>query len=152
MIIALINSQASDMPKKNLSQAGSFAEALELAKIHQMKFSIIKAKSTSYAYVDKDGKVIANDYTKSGDDFLPGFSISVYPAQIPFGSVLYIEGYGWGKASDTGDDITWGRIDVSHYCETDSNNWGVKQVKVINFGKNFSSDQINNLKKAKKLY
>lgn len=149
MIFVITYINAKNSTSKHLSEAENFEEAIELAKIHGIKFEILNMEATSYAYVDERGEKIANDYTKSGNDFLPGFSIAVDPDQISFGSVLYIEGYGWGKAADTGDNITWGRIDVSYYSVNDSDIWGVKYVKVINFGQNFSSDQINNLKKAK---
>lgn len=147
LLVAMIGSEAKD--NKHLSDAASLTEAMQLAKKYGISFDILNVESTSYAYVDENGDIIANDYTKSGNDFLPGFSISVYPAQIPFGSVLYIEGYGWGIAADTGDAITWGRIDVSHYSKTDSNKWGVKNVRILNFGQVFSQDQIENLKNKK---
>ena len=148
MLAAMIGSDAKE--DKHLSEAASLTEAMELARKYGISYNLLEVESTSYAYVDKDGNIIANDYTKSGNDFLPGFSISVFPDQIPFGSILYIEGYGWGIAADTGDAITWGRLDVSHYCETDSKQWGIKFVKVLNFGTVFSTDQIENLKKLKK--
>jgi 3D (Asp-Asp-Asp) domain-containing protein len=156
----LINVKAAGQGgnNKHLSEASSIKEAMELSKKHGIKYDTLKTVSTSYALLgyDQYGNPvkIANDYTSSGNPFIPGFSIAVDPYQIPYGSILYIENYGWGMACDKGRDIKWGMIDVSFRWSDHSDLWGIKHgLKVINFGKHtFSADQINNFIKIKKSY
>jgi 3D (Asp-Asp-Asp) domain-containing protein len=156
----LINVKAAGQGgnNKHLSEASSIKEAMELSMKHGIKYDSMKFKSTSYALwgYDQNGNPvkIANDYTNSGLDFIPGFSIAVDPHQIQYGSILYIQNYGWGMACDKGDAITWGMIDISFRWSDHSDLWGIKHgLKVINFGKHsFSADQVNNFIKIKKKY
>ncbi|MBT2664263.1 LysM peptidoglycan-binding domain-containing protein [Bacillus sp. ISL-4] len=56
--------------------------------------------------------------------------ISVDPSVIPLGSKVYVEGYGYATAADTGSAIKGNRVDIFIPNEQDANNWGVKNVKV----------------------
>ncbi|WP_340371493.1 LysM peptidoglycan-binding domain-containing protein [Peribacillus sp. FSL E2-0218] len=56
--------------------------------------------------------------------------ISVDPSVIPLGSKVYVEGYGYATAADTGSAIKGNRVDLFVPNEQDANNWGVKNVKV----------------------
>ncbi|WP_042346870.1 LysM peptidoglycan-binding and 3D domain-containing protein [Bacillus massiliigorillae] len=56
--------------------------------------------------------------------------IAVDPNVIPLGSKVYVEGYGYATALDTGGAIKGNRIDVYIPNESEVNQWGVKQVKV----------------------
>lgn len=60
-----------------------------------------------------------------------GYStVAVDPTVIPSGSKLYIEGYGYAVADDTGGAIIGNRIDLFFSTEADANNWGVQSVTV----------------------
>jgi 3D (Asp-Asp-Asp) domain-containing protein len=60
-----------------------------------------------------------------------GFGVvAVDPNLIPLGSLLYVEGYGYAVAGDTGGAIKGNRIDVFFYSSWDCIRWGVKNVKV----------------------
>jgi len=60
-----------------------------------------------------------------------GFGVvAVDPNIIPLGSLLYVSGYGYAVAGDTGGAIKGNRIDVFFYSTWDSVKWGVKNVKV----------------------
>ena len=49
--------------------------------------------------------------TRSGGYVHPG-SIAVDPRLIPLGSRLFVPGYGWGRAEDTGSAVLGHHIDV----------------------------------------
>jgi 3D (Asp-Asp-Asp) domain-containing protein len=56
--------------------------------------------------------------------------ISVDPSVIPLGSKVYVEGYGYATAADTGGAIKGNRIDIFFADKKDAVNWGVKEVSV----------------------
>ena len=56
--------------------------------------------------------------------------IAVDPSVIPLGSKVYVEGYGYATAEDTGGAIKGNRIDVFVPEQNDALQWGRKQVKV----------------------
>lgn len=56
--------------------------------------------------------------------------ISVDPSVIPLGSEVYVEGYGYAVAADTGGAIKGNRIDVFIPEQQDAINWGKQQVEV----------------------
>jgi 3D (Asp-Asp-Asp) domain-containing protein len=56
--------------------------------------------------------------------------IAVDPSVIPLGSKVYVEGYGYATAEDTGGAIKGNRIDVFVPGHDTALQWGRKQVKV----------------------
>ncbi|KIY21321.1 LysM peptidoglycan-binding and 3D domain-containing protein [Mesobacillus subterraneus] len=56
--------------------------------------------------------------------------IAVDPSVIPLGSKVYVEGYGYATAEDTGGAIKGNRIDVFIPSQDGAVEWGRKQVKV----------------------
>jgi 3D (Asp-Asp-Asp) domain-containing protein/LysM repeat protein len=56
--------------------------------------------------------------------------VAVDPSVIPLGSKVYVEGYGYATAEDTGSAIKGNRVDIFIPNEQDALNWGVKNVKV----------------------
>lgn len=57
-------------------------------------------------------------------------TIAVDPLVIPLGTKLWVEGYGYGTAEDTGGAIKGNRIDVFLESEGECWEWGRKKVKV----------------------
>jgi 3D (Asp-Asp-Asp) domain-containing protein len=57
-------------------------------------------------------------------------TVAVDPSVIPLGSNLYIEGYGYAQAADTGGSIKGNRVDVFMEDRTQCFNWGRRTVKV----------------------
>lgn len=57
-------------------------------------------------------------------------SVAVDPRVIPLGTKLYIEGYGYAVAEDTGGAIKGNRIDLFYNSSAEANNWGVRWVNV----------------------
>ncbi|MCI1944913.1 3D domain-containing protein [Clostridium luticellarii] len=61
-------------------------------------------------------------------------SIAVDPRVIPLGTKLYVEGYGYAIAEDTGGAIKGNRVDLFFNSGSEANNWGVKWVNVYVIG------------------
>jgi 3D (Asp-Asp-Asp) domain-containing protein len=77
---------------------------------------------------------LTKNLTAAGTRVCPG-TIAVDPEVIPLGTKLYVEGYGWGTALDTGRLIKGNRIDVWFPPGRGlAKNWGVKTVKVYIYG------------------
>lgn len=57
-------------------------------------------------------------------------SIAVDPSVIPLGTKLYVEGYGYAIAEDTGGAIKGNTIDVFFDTAAECTQWGVKYVNV----------------------
>ncbi len=56
--------------------------------------------------------------------------IAVDPSFIPLGTKVYVEGYGYATAADTGGAVSGKKIDVFVPSTADAYNWGVKTVKI----------------------
>jgi uncharacterized protein YabE (DUF348 family) len=56
--------------------------------------------------------------------------IAVDPRVIPLGSKVYVQGYGYAIAADTGSAIKGNKIDVLMPSERDALQWGRKVVKI----------------------
>lgn len=90
----------------------------------------LSVKSTAYNH-PKNSK---EAYTASGMHVLrdkSGYStVAVDPSVIPLGTKLYVEGYGYAIAADTGSAIRGNRIDLFFNTEAEASNWGVKNLDV----------------------
>lgn len=87
----------SDLPHKKLGKFNlSWYSPKELGKTHAHELRTSKGK------IPKDGRTIAVD-----------------PKVIPYGSIIYIQDYGYFTAEDTGGAIKGNRIDI--YTDSHSN-------------------------------
>jgi len=71
----------------------------------------------------------ANGYTHTGIPARKGV-IAVDPAVIPLGTRVYVEGYGFAVAADTGSAIKGQRVDVCFDTHPEALSWGMRKVKV----------------------
>jgi len=56
--------------------------------------------------------------------------IAVDPRVIPLGTKVYVEGYGYAVAADTGSSIKGNKIDVFFATKSEAYRWGRKNVKI----------------------
>ena len=56
--------------------------------------------------------------------------IAVDPRVIPLGTKVYVEGYGYAIAADTGGNVKGNRIDVFFSSKADAYRWGKRKVKI----------------------
>jgi len=85
---------------------------------------IATAYSPTYAETDSNPWMTASGLRS-------GFGvIAVDPSVIPMGTLLYVEGYGYAVAGDTGGAIKGNKIDVFFYYPYEANHWGVRRVRV----------------------
>jgi uncharacterized protein YabE (DUF348 family) len=78
---------------------------------------------TATAYCDPGG------ITRSGEPVHWGV-VAVDPRVIPLGSRVYVEGYGEGRALDTGGAIRGNRIDLYMNSYETAASWGARKVRV----------------------
>ncbi|MDW8025295.1 MAG: 3D domain-containing protein [Armatimonadota bacterium] len=57
--------------------------------------------------------------------------VAVDPRVIPLGTRLYIEGYGYAIAADTGGAIKGNKIDLCFNTYEEAIKWGIRQVRVL---------------------
>ncbi len=77
----------------------------------------------------------ASAYTYTGFRTATGLNpsvgmVAVDPNVIPMGSRLYIEGYGYARAADTGGAIKGNTVDLFMESYSQCINWGRRSVKV----------------------
>lgn len=108
--------------RSNKTNGGDTSQAAKQLAPNGMAYSkVFTCKATAYTY---DGCL-----TASGTVERVG-AIAVDPSVIPLGTKLYVEGYGYCVAEDTGGFIKGNRIDVYLNSEEECVAWGVKNVKV----------------------
>lgn len=98
---------------------------------------VINVKATAYCLCRKcTGKTPGSSgygHTASGLVITPGQDmkvISVDPNVIPLGTEVYVDGYGYAIAADTGGAIKGNKIDVYKDTHTAALQWGVRYVNV----------------------
>jgi 3D (Asp-Asp-Asp) domain-containing protein len=95
----------------------------------------IDAKITSYAPLDNVSGICADSnpsVTATGTRPQYG-TIAVNPDKVAYGTLLYVEGYGFGIASDTGGALRryeGVQIDLFQESYSDAINWGVRYQTV----------------------
>lgn len=92
-------------------------------------YKVIKMKATAYTGSCKG----CSGKTATGIDLKKNPKakvISVDPKVIPLGSKVYVEGYGYAIAGDTGGSLKGNKIDVFIPNQKNALKWGVKTVTV----------------------
>ncbi|WP_088071856.1 3D domain-containing protein [Gottfriedia luciferensis] len=92
-------------------------------------YKVIKMKATAYTGSCKgcSGKTATGLDLKKNPNLKV---ISVDPKVIPLGSKVYVDGYGYAIAGDTGGSLKGNKIDVFIPNQKNALKWGVKTVTV----------------------
>lgn len=85
-----------------------------------------------YAYGPHEGKRKKVGITASGTKAGKG-TIAADLGRYPFGTKMYVPGYGWGEVQDTGSAIKGDHIDVFFPDSKDATAWGRRylDIKII---------------------
>lgn len=108
----------------------------EKQRIHEKNISSIIITVRSLISTKKIVDMTATAYTYTGNPTYTGIypqigTIAVDPKVIPLGSRMWVEGYGYGIAQDTGGSIKGNKIDLFMDTKQECLNWGRKKVKVF---------------------
>ena len=120
--------------KNKIIERGTKKEELPIVELKKEPANI-----TVSAAGNNSLNVVATGYTP-GDPGCTGITytgtkasrgtIAVDPKVIPFGTKLYIPGYGYGVAADTGGAIKGNKIDLCYETRAEALNWGIKNITV----------------------
>lgn len=83
-------------------------------------------------------QMVASGYSYTGCNTASGVPpqygvVAVDTSVIPFGTRIYVDGYGFATALDRGSDIRGNRIDLFFESESEAMSWGLRPVKVYFF-------------------
>jgi len=78
-----------------------------------------------------DDQILANGKTSIGRKPMVGRTIAVDPKVIPYGSRVFIPGFGWRIAEDTGAQIKGNRIDILVENEEKAYGLGRKSALIL---------------------
>lgn len=149
IVIACVSDSRSILKKEKTSSKSQNKVVLNFdTKVKSVDGNIIKKakkikmRSTAYtaSYADTGKRPGDEDFaiTASGAKVKRnpnGYStVAVDPRVIPLGTKLYVEGYGYAIAEDTGGAIKGNRIDLYFNTSKEVDNWGVKYLNVYVLG------------------
>lgn len=81
------------------------------------------------AYTKNDPGMDGKGITFTGTKARPGVA-AVDPKVIPLGTVLFVPGYGYARAEDTGSAIRGNHIDLYFESRNEALKWGKKRMHV----------------------
>ena len=106
-----------DMPKVEPKQKSADARVVDGVPEGGRSYTVM-----SSAYCLR-GRTASGRYTRHG-------IVAVDPRLIPLGSKLYVPGYGWAIAADTGGAIIGHRIDIWLPSSGQCYQWGIRPVTI----------------------
>ncbi|MGL5243647.1 MAG: 3D domain-containing protein, partial [Sarcina sp.] len=92
----------------------------QLTNVKATAYSPINGAKTAYTASGMKATRNPNGYS----------TIAVDPSVIPLGTKVYVEGYGYAIAADTGSNVKGNFIDVFFNEYKEACNWGVKYLNV----------------------
>lgn len=97
--------------------------------IEKSTLGMIEGREYSRKFVVKAYSYTGGGRTASGKPAAVG-RIAVDPCVIPLGTKVYVEGYGFAEAADTGGNIKGNTIDVYYNTAGQCRQWGVRNVTI----------------------
>ena len=97
--------------------------------IHKSTVGTINGKEYSRKFTVKAYSYTGGGTTASGLPAAVG-RIAVDPGVIPLGTQVYVEGYGFATAADTGGNIKGNTIDVYYNSESQCRQWGCRYITI----------------------
>ena len=97
--------------------------------IHKSTVGTIKGKEYSRKFTVKAYSYTGGGRTASGLPAAVG-RIAVDPSVIPLGTEVYVEGYGFATAADTGGNIKGNTIDVYYDSVGQCRQWGCRYITI----------------------
>lgn len=110
---------ASVPEDKTLASRGKVEVEVDVSEYPEYKELVMEAT----AYSHTGARTFTGTWPSRG-------TIAVDPLVIPLGTKLWVEGYGYGTAEDTGGLIKGNRIDVFLESEGECWEWGRQHVRV----------------------
>ena len=130
-----IISEQLAMARRHNAKLSELKEQVEAIKLELDRWEIITMEVTAYAPLDNISGICADDspnVTATGTTPSHG-TIAVNPEIIPYGTRMFIPGYGWGIAEDTGaairqrDDL----IDIYKDKHYQAIEWGRRTLQIL---------------------
>lgn len=115
-----LNTTKNDLEIANTTIADLKDEGYKL--VYLGDFKITHYCKELYAHICGTG----NDLTATGTKVTVGRTIAVDPKVIPYGTKVYIEGYGFRIAEDCGSAVKTNHIDVAVNTHSEAMSMGVK--------------------------
>lgn len=106
----------------------SFMRSVPLSTIEQVKK--VEMEVTAYCGCENCCGSHADGITASGYKLQNGDKIIAAPKSIPFGTKIYIPGYGLATVEDRGGSIKGNRLDVYFQTHQEALEWGRRIVIV----------------------
>ena len=103
----------------------SFMRPVPLSTIEQVEKVV-----TAYCGCEICCESYADGITASGYKLQNGSKVIAAPADIPFGTKIYIPGYGLATVEDRGGSIKGNRLDVYFQTHKEALEWG-KQILLV---------------------
>jgi Uncharacterized protein conserved in bacteria len=128
---SIISETFTKKPVDKIIVVGTFPSMPVSRGGQQLDFrKVISVKATAYYAVYGVGKTYTSTGVKATRNPDGYSTIAVDPKVIPYGSKVFVEGYGFAIASDTGTAIKGNWIDVFFDTYKDACKWSVKYVNV----------------------
>jgi len=124
-----ISSKVVKQPVQEIVKSGSMPQFASRRGGYFGGHKVISMVATGYSASPKDNGGNRSGRTAAGLRIGHGV-VAVDPQYIPLGTKLYIEGYGYAVAADTGGAIKGNRIDLGYDSRSESQKIGRKSVRV----------------------
>ncbi|UOY92858.1 3D domain-containing protein [Ectobacillus sp. JY-23] len=119
--------------EQKMTEAGAAVPSRSNDEVAAARTIQVRATAYSADPAENGGTYNGKVLTKTGfslTDNPTAKVIAVDPRVIPLGSTVWVEGYGYAKALDTGSAIKGNKIDVFIHDKNKGRQWGVRTVEV----------------------